>query len=323
MWLLDVVAKILANSTVINDSHSYFENLAKNEHAFERALNFSDIRTTIHNILGQSPKFRLSDWDDTKTIKRFSVNRNEPLFDNINEINKTNTRKHTQPKLGKGEPPQELFDTNKMKHKDRKILSLINIPLWDKAGWKATAYMHSHDSSLPPVLVIGFTNIEAGRSIFQEWQNLLGKVDVNDQIHVSIITGIDRSNPYSYRVVINSNLTNQFNESLNKQFLIVSRINRMDPHDSKNLDTFIREYDKFKSYYFVPAFLEDITKQPKFFMDLGIKKSEIRITPAWKMQENDPDLVAIEENDDIIIPSGVENLPFFNTIRHLKEQKIK
>ncbi|MEZ8107041.1 hypothetical protein [Vibrio cortegadensis] len=48
---------------------------------------------------------------------------------------------------------------------------------------------------------------------------------------------------------------------------------------------------------------------PRNFEEIAIKKTEIRIIDAWTVGENDFERVAIRQNDDPIIPDGVDNAP--------------
>jgi hypothetical protein len=46
-------------------------------------------------------------------------------------------------------------------------MSVIDIPLWDKAKWEAVAYAGSHDPSQPPLLALAFEDEAAAVQIFE------------------------------------------------------------------------------------------------------------------------------------------------------------
>ena len=65
--------------------------------------------------------------------------------------------------------------------------SFINIEKWDIAKWRATAFLHDPEGVRLPYLGIVFENIEAGKEIFSEWLERLGKVDEFDELRISIV----------------------------------------------------------------------------------------------------------------------------------------
>src|SRR5215467_1966880 len=100
-----------------------------------------------------------------------------------------------------------MLDIERLKHSDRKILSLIDIPLWNKAKWSGTAFMTASPSVIePPVLVLLFENLDPAKAIFSTWRKDLGKEDREDRLRVCVLTGIDKDNPAAYRVVLSENL---------------------------------------------------------------------------------------------------------------------
>ena len=74
-WLINLIAQIMSRVFHISDSNDYLTRLARDEAGFDRALNYSDVSICIENILGQSPKMRLSDWEAESTEERFPLHR--------------------------------------------------------------------------------------------------------------------------------------------------------------------------------------------------------------------------------------------------------
>lgn len=72
-------------------------------------------------------------------------------------------------KLGNGSPPEALMDTSQRKHTQRKVVSPIDIPVWDKARWGGTCY--GWDDHQPPFMGLMFRDLEAGKRIFREGLN--------------------------------------------------------------------------------------------------------------------------------------------------------
>jgi hypothetical protein len=73
------------------------------------------------------------------------------------------------------------------------ILNRVGDPeLWEKAQWSGTTFRWHPTSAQPPVMGIVFANAEAGRTIFKEWQKLVGGCeDKFEEIRVCIIDGTD------------------------------------------------------------------------------------------------------------------------------------
>jgi hypothetical protein len=207
-----------------------------------------------------------------------------------------------------------------MKHRDLRVISLIDTPLWDRAGWLATAVVWANTPEAPPLFVLGFSDRDAGREIFEGLRSNLGDLDANDSLRVCIITGIDRKNPSSYKVVIGANpkMINELNShGTAKQIVTISRINRMDPANSRNLEVFRDLLKSTGRYIIAPACYNGELKLEDISFELGIGKYHLHIRPAWQIAENDPDICAFEQDDDPIIPPEVSDPPVLRALERL------
>ena len=296
----------------VNDPKIFEKRIVRDEIGLGRALNFSEVAIPIENILGGVPKLRLSDWETEPRAEHFALRRNIPWSHDLKQ--EINNEKVEEPlwQPGEGEPPDDLFGIDNLKHKDRMIFSLINVPLWEKAKWKATAYVYQPGSN--PIIALCFENLEAAKQIFKEWHSKIGQVDKDEQLRVSIITGIDKENPSSYNVVISTN-PKLIAKSQRRYFIFVSRIKRMDPSDLRNLNLFLEQYKQTGRYAILPAHFVDIAGNPVPLFDLWIGKKELRVCPAWQIGENDPDICALQEENDPIIPDDIENAPVIRALQ--------
>src|SRR5262249_24080982 len=154
--------------------------------------------------LGRSPKIRMSDWDSNgSSTESFPLVRQQPWLPAAEATSEEVEAK--VPATGKGDPPPEMFDVERLKHRDRKVFSLINIDLWNKANWSGTGYITSEDPDEAPFLALIFKDPKAAAAIFQGWREEIGKQDSAERIRVSLITGINRKNSAAYRVLISTN----------------------------------------------------------------------------------------------------------------------
>jgi hypothetical protein len=199
---------------------------------------------------------------------------------------------------------------------------LIDLQLWDRARWKAVLYIWPIDANGEPWIAIAFENGEAGKAIFKAWRAKLGNIDEEERLRVSIITGVDRSNPHHYSVVVGSNLLESERGPKIKQFVTVSRIHRMTPSTSKNLAGFVERFERIGTYRLMPAQVDIKTGEYCPFPELAIQKCQMRICPAWKIAEHDPDGIGIFPDDKPVIPEGVVDPPVLKRLER-KNRRTK
>jgi hypothetical protein len=318
-WLLDIVLKIVGHMIILPDHEAYAQRVFGEELGLARAVNFTESSTAIRNILGHNPKFRLSDWNNEQNPRAFMVRRESRWHEGLLQSEKGENGE--EPAYGVGDPPKELLDRSVIKHTERKVLSLINMPLWDKAKWLATLYLWAEDLDREPFIALAFADSDSGKAIFGEWRAKLGNVDASEQLRVSIITGIDKANPFAYRVLVGCSTPTS--RSGVREFVFISRIHRMDPPDSKNLEAFRVRYERVRKYRILPAFMPDATAKPEPFFDLAISKQMIRICPAWQIGENDPDSVAIDPQEEAIVPPEVKEPPILRLLDRRRRKKAR
>ena len=136
-----------------------------------------------------------------------------------------------------------MIDNERLKHTDRRILSPIDVPLWDRAQWRANLFVCSPDA--PPILGMGFEDGEAGQAIFRMWKAQWGYENKDEVLRVAIITRLSERNPAEYAVVIGPNLRQMVRKE-NKVTMSVSRVLRASPNTSTNLDNFVTAYKMAK-----------------------------------------------------------------------------
>ena len=198
-------------------------------------------------------------------------------------------------------------DKEHLKHTDRLVLSPIDMPLWDQARWRGTLFAHLPD--VPPILAIAFEDGKTGQDIFRAWKERWDDTDMDEVLRLTIITGLSKQNPAEYAVVAGPSLK-QMAGNERKIIIYGSRINRMSPRTSANLDNFLTAYKKAGAFLLAPAqFPKDMTNPQMPFVQLAIRKRQLDLRQAWQISENDPDIVALAEDDEPIIPAGATNPP--------------
>ncbi len=205
------------------------EKLGK-EGAFSRALALSPTSVWLNNVLGDNPKFRISDWAPLNQ-EIYELRRKE-VWDISAPITPPQSRDNLENK-----PNEVMYDRNLVKHKDHLILSHINVDLWNNAEWSGTGFLHLPDNSAEPLLGIIFGNYEVGKQIFQEWRQTIGEVDRFEELRISIIQNIEPNSP-NYRVLISTEMNNVLKRrgkegwGTSKILFMMARIHTMEPGPS-------------------------------------------------------------------------------------------
>lgn len=317
-WLQKLIVEIACQIVVIPNVESFVEQVIKDERSFDRAILFSDVEFSISNILGENPKIRLSDWKKSEKEELFPLRRETPWDNDLQRKTKELEKMSIQP--GAGEISDSLFDMDELSHRDRKVVSLINIPLWDQAKWLGMGFMCIGNED--PILALGFTNSYAANQIFEEWHERLGDVDEKNKLRVAIITGINKMLPYNYKVLISTNLTEDDFEE-NKLVIQTSRCLEMFPQTPINLNNFSSEYKRAGKFVLVPAIMDVEKNMPIPIGNHALGKYDLIVRPAWEIGLNDPDIMGIHENDNPIIPDEVKNAPVNYALKRFEKQKSR
>jgi hypothetical protein len=199
-----------------------------------------------------------------------------------------------------------------------RIESIIDPALWSKAQWCAVAF-GLQTSDAPPVLGLVFKDRDAALAIFAAWRARFGEVDSDEHIRLSILTGVSRHHPHRYRVAVGSNI-----DALEMHRLIVtaSRIQSMNPSDSKNLQAFCEAYAFSGHYVLAPAFLADQSGTPELMLEQWIGKRSLSIRSLWQVGENDPDLPAIRIDDEPVTPEDQVDYPANRVLARLRGERL-
>ena len=305
---MELFAKILSSIMIVSDEETFFERIGSSEDGFDRALLFSDMVTTATNVFTKDSDETLSEYlsGEEAVEDTVSVGFKAKLYDLVRATNPSKKKVIEELKFGKGKPPADLFDFSRLSHRQRRVISPINVRNWDKANWIGVAV--GIIPSIAPFLGLIFKNENAAKSIFKDWRDSLGMEDVNDCIRVAIVRGLSTNDPYGYGVVIGGNVetaTMQQGDTV----ISISRIKHMEHPNPKNLETFLQEYRIFGRFLLGPAVSANRFENVHFLDECGIGKWHLHVKDAWQIGNNDPDGVIIRSDHDPIIPPDVDNAP--------------
>lgn len=208
------------------------------------------------------------------------------------------------------------MDTSKIKHTERRVRSPIDIALWDKAKWHGTLFVGTEKACPSMGLIYG--DAKAGEQIFEGWRERFGREDKQDELRVVIVRGVSKKNPTHYGVIVGPNHSlSELEDSGAKTVFFVSRVQRMEPALTANLDRFLADYQKWGRYYLSPAQMEP---QPRLLSG-SLLKHHLHVRQAWELEENDPDSIALHGDDEPIIPDGVAEAPVTKTLERIRARR--
>lgn len=317
-WMRDAILEIFLRFAAPHDAETWGKALFEDERALDRALTFSDVPTMLGNLHGDRVLLSLADWidpaDRTYVVKRTEAWPPTPPPGAIKSFGNT--------QRGEGLAPKEMRDAAKSKHSKTRWISPIDTQKWDKAKWNGTLFMWSPPGPdmPPPMLGLAYQNPSAAKDIFTSWRKRYGDDDVKDDLKITIVRGISHVNPAAYAVMVSQNLDNV---PLSEGNVIgfVSRINRMYPKTTQNLDLFLEDYARQGRYVLFPAYLPNKMAQPEPIFELPIGKHNLTVINAWEITTNDMAASVLDLDEPPLIPADQPNAPVMKTLEWLKSME--
>lgn len=304
--LVEFGTHVLADCIVLRDYKKVLEQLLGIERAFERAMLFCRTGMSRNRALG-SDVGQIVDWRHL--------------------VERTYAFREDAPQIEPKKLPEQQGDENAgiglaelNSHRDLAVSSIINQPLWDKAGWEGMMYGYAGPGQ-PPLLGLIFSNVEMANAIFEEWQDRFGRDDADDEIRISIIKGIDRKNPYYYRGCISRDMDAIAKDDA-RRFVSIARMTTMTVSDHKNLELFLRTFASFGCYFLLPAIFDD-KGQPKLLPERAILKRKLNVRDAWRIGRHDLDSMAVTPKDDVIIPEDEKSPPVHELFEWRREMESR
>jgi len=316
--LSKLLVNIIARFFVVEVSEERLRDLFGHELALERAVNFTSSFVSLGNILGYAPKTTLDAWIDGSALE-YPVKRTEDWDADERAGHRASSAriKPAEP-MTPTESPKDDWHA-RTGHTEMETVSLIRIPLWEKAKWAGMAYLWNPTNQSPPALALAFGDGAVGREIFAHWRKEFGAVDTNERLRVTIIRGISKKNLHAYRVMIGANPEVSVPAGASKLLFITSRIHTMEPSSDSNLRAFVESYRVVGSFLLMPALSCGASSPPELFYDSAILKRDLQLRDAWTIGPKHPDAVALRDNDDPVIPEGRADVPVLRAMKWLRE----
>ena len=196
------------------------------------------------------------------------------------------------------------FEENRGKQAEITIKSLINNPLWNKALWSGCGYQLTRDLSEPPILLLLFRDMDAGKCIFDEWRVLHEKERLN--MRLAFILHVDKDNPTWYKVIVSQDINDIRKEKVGQYILQSERFVTMKPKTSESIDVFKALYKIFGFCKLSSVRIDDnqqmVLNDPQQRWPFLLPVKNIVFREAWEIGVDDQDCTAILPDDNPMIP---------------------
>lgn len=279
-FVIQVLATIISQNISFLDSNKFFDEKEKKEKIGERLAVFAMHRDDLKSALLIGQKLKLDDW----AIENDVAYPHHVQHNGKKEISNV------------GKQAQDL------------ITDTIDVSMWDQAKWKGCGYMTTYDHSEPPIMIFLFENMDAAKKIFEKWENDYRNQKLNLQI--TIITGIDKSNPYWYKVLLapDINRIKDMDGENGRYVLMTSRYHLMQAQNNTNLLLLRADFGKFHFVGISACGIENgqMTNDSQKIYPKVIPIKDIVFREAWTIADNTLEQVAIQATDNPIIPAEHE-----------------
>lgn len=303
--IFETIAFILANYIAVDDLKNILEELFKKEKAMDRSLNFLTSLVTLGNVLGYQPKRSISDWISGElTAYPYEPDENRVLrFEGIKD----------QPKIK--DDNQEMPDWESISHADMETLSIVDEPLWVEARWGGLLFaIDTRPIPLQaPIIALMFWDGEKAKEVFKRWEEAYGK-NLEEHMSLTILKGINKLEPYWYRMVINPKFP-EIDDHGAMKYTVVSRCTTMTPSNPTNLNNFLKSYEKFGHFDIIPAKGGEGQGQPQLYFKNSFTFKEINVRYAWEVGLQDLERSGIDDEFEPYIPVDVENAPILEIFK--------
>jgi hypothetical protein len=183
---MSLAASVFAATCFVRDMKATLDRFFRDEAVLDRIAMIAVVGTSRQRAFNSSVS-RLTDW--TNLVRtRFTVQSSRPSIVR-RKLDLTGDREKSDKAPMASEIPALSKD-----HRDLGVRSVIDLHLWNRAGWTGTGFTRSGPNH-PPALALLFSDAEAARKIFERWRERFGSVDEQDEIYVAVVRGISPKEP--------------------------------------------------------------------------------------------------------------------------------
>jgi len=291
-----IASFFIRNSMSKEDLEIMLQSKHDGEKLMDRVSNLLQIKQAISNILGNTFKNKIEDWQKGSD-KMYPLNRDSFEY---------------KPQFYRNEKQQNLSF-----HRTNTDMSI-----WEGADWKGCGFVFDRHETKPPIFGLAFENIDRGKQIITEWGLKLEKGERS--VIIYLIRGIDKQHPTWYRVCVSPDVKID-NSKEGRHFASMCRNHTMTPSDNWNIDTFEQLFKRFGGCW-LSAFQivrKKIIIKPEDFKD-AFKFTNVEFRNAWEIGLNDAAIAAMGPDDEPFIPEDKKNTaPVVEVMARIREFKSR
>lgn len=273
---VDFTIRLVLTTCVVKDAMGLFKTLFEEEALGER-ISAALASVNSRSRAFTSPVSRLSPWN-ALSVEDFPLTSDAPR--QIGSGAKPDATVKAEPVM----PDQHDW---KQDHRRVEVRSVIDLPLWEKAGWTALM-LGAGPAGVLPVMGFLFDDAELGRRIFTRWRDRFGEEDVGGAIRMSIIRDLPAAPSSHYALLLSPGVAFSIGAATT---VVGTRLKTLEPQTDANLVRFLAAYEREKAYRLVPAFM-GVSDEPEFFSDLGIIKRDLVVVRHDDIQESEVESLA-------------------------------
>ncbi len=320
--IADLLTQILARGFFIAGRDT-IERVIGEERGLQRAINFTGSFGAIANVLGRSPKTALEDWTPTSNEVVELRRREEWDAEARRQVRAGQGTPAPREELipGEGPTPPGLADLSGVKHSDVTFDSVVRLPLWDKAKWRAIGWAAIPGSrQYPPWMILGFEDRHGAAELLTQLVKDVGTDDPANRLRITIVRGISRRNPSHYRVLVGTNMDRA---KFKKIGATMFRVHTMTPASTENLDQFLASFQTVGAFLLGVGVVDTKSLRPPVAMRHGyVLKRHVNVREAWQIGVNDIDIAGVLPDDDVQIPAGHEaDAPVLQLLEWKREKR--
>ena len=305
LWLRDTIGQTVARAMIVPDAKAWLDEVAGEEQGFSRAITLGNVPILSESLFGDAHRVSIRDWV-VEGGGEHELLRAEPWRPSAESSDRAAAT------MRRGVRDDGTFNAEDAKHSDRRVSSIIDMPLWSRADWTGTGSLVAPPGE-PLVMGLAFRNLIEGVRIFEGWRTRFGTVDEDEAIRVAIVLGISRRNPAHYAVTIGRTIGGDMFPP-GGQFISLTRFQRMEPATRENLDRFIDAFRREGSFLLAPMPMRTALREADFRTDVGILKRRLEIRQAWEIGPQDLDTIIIRPDDDPVLPQDGTVAPVVETL---------
>jgi hypothetical protein len=274
--LLEIAGSVFAATCQTRDFTTAMTRLFETDAAMDRAAMIASVCLSRQRIFGGVS--RLTTWEEYSPA-RFDPKPGRPQ---VHRKCPPRTEERASPSEDAGEQPAFPKITD---HRDLKVRSVIDVHLWDRAGWTGAAY-GTLDPRVPPFLALIFRDRHAAEGIFERWAERFGSQDEDEEIHIGIVRRFSDQHPTHYGMVVTSALPRDLAEA--QMATMVSRSMTMEPSTDINLERFLGDFAQAGAYLLMPMVLAP-GQTPQLIKERYLLKRTLHVKLAAEVEPHDPE----------------------------------